>query len=71
MSHVGDNDGDMTEIEHTERQQKISNFIKMSPTITAHQKSETQSECQFSLVRAIYTPEELNLTIYGLMKRKT
>ena len=57
---VGDNDGDMSEIELAVRQQKKLNLIKMPPTITAHQKSENQ----FNLVRAIYTPDELNLTIY-------
>ena len=54
MSLVGDNDGDISEIELAVRQQKKLNLIKMPPTITAHQKSETQSESQFSLVRAIY-----------------
>ena len=33
-------------------------------------QSETQSESQFGLSRAIYTPDKLNLTIYELMKRK-
>lgn len=28
-------------------------------------------DCQFGLARAIYIPDELNRTIYGLMKRKT
>ena len=64
MSLVGYNDGDMSEIELAVRQQKKLNLIKMSPTITVHQKSETQSESQFSMVRAIYTPDELNLTTY-------
>lgn len=70
MSLVGDNDRDMSEIEPAVRQQKKLNLIKMSPTITAHQMSETQSESQFGLVRAIYTPDKLKLTIYGPMKRK-
>ena len=67
MSLVGDNDGDISEIELAVRQQKKLNLIKMSPTITGRQLSETQSESQFSMGRAIYTLDELNLTIYGLM----
>ena len=43
MSHAGDNDGDMSNIELTEHQQKIGNLIKISPTITICQMSETQS----------------------------
>ena len=70
MSHVGDNDGDMSNIELTEHQQKIGNLIKISPTITICQMSETQSVSEFGWVRAIYMPDELNLTIYELMKRK-
>lgn len=70
MSHVGDNDGDMLNIELTERQQKIGCLIKISPTITVCQMSKTQSVSEFGLIRAIHTPDELNLTIYGLMKRK-
>lgn len=30
-----------------------------------------ENDIQFGLVRAIYIPNELNLTIYELMKRKT
>ena len=53
MSHVGDNDGDMSNIELTEHQQKIGYLIKISPTITVCQMSETQSVSEFGLVRAI------------------
>ena len=59
MSHVGDNDGDMSNIELTERQQKIGYLIKISTTITVCQMSETQSVSEFGLVRAIYTPDKL------------
>ena len=41
--NVGDNDGDMSEIKLTERQQKILNLIQESPTLTAKQMSETLS----------------------------
>ena len=30
-----------------------------------------ENDIQFGLARAIYKSDELNLTIYGLMKRKT
>ncbi len=39
-SNVGDNVGDMSEIQLTERQQKILDLIKESPTITAKQMAE-------------------------------
>ena len=41
--NVGDFVGDMSETKLTERQQKILNFIKESPTISAKQMSETLS----------------------------
>ena len=41
--NVGDFVGDMSEIKLTERQQKILNLIKESPTISAKQMSETLS----------------------------
>ena len=37
--NVGDSDGDMSETKFTERQQKILNLIKESPTITGKQMS--------------------------------
>jgi predicted HTH transcriptional regulator len=41
--NVGDFVGDMSEMKLTERQQKILNLIKESPTISAKQMSETLS----------------------------
>jgi ATP-dependent DNA helicase RecG len=41
--NVGDFVGDMSETKLTERQQKILNLIKESPTISAKQMSETLS----------------------------
>ena len=45
-SNVGHNVGDMSETKLTERQQKILNLIKESPTITGKQMSETLSVSQ-------------------------
>ena len=44
--NVGHNVGDMSETKLTERQQKILNLIKESPTITGKQMSETLSVSQ-------------------------
>jgi ATP-dependent DNA helicase RecG len=44
--NVGDYVGDMSEAKFTERQQKILNLIKESPTITGKQMSETLSVSQ-------------------------
>ena len=44
--NVGDHDGDMSETKLTERQQKVLNVIKESPTITGKQMSETLSVSQ-------------------------
>ena len=49
--NVGDNDGDMSESKLTERQEKILNLIKMSPTMTAKQMSETLSVSQRTIER--------------------
>ena len=48
---VGDHDGDMSETKPTERQQKILNLIKESPTITGRQMSETLSVSQCTIER--------------------
>ena len=45
------NDGDMSETKLTERQQKILNLIKESPTITGKQMSETLSVSQRTIER--------------------
>ena len=49
--NVGDHDGDMSETKLTERQQKILNFIKDSPTITGKQMSEILSVSQRTIER--------------------
>jgi ATP-dependent DNA helicase RecG len=49
--NVGDNDGDMSETKLTERQQKILNLIKESPTITGKKMSETLSVSQRTIER--------------------
>ena len=50
-SNVGDHDGDMSETKLTERQQKILNLIKESPTITGKKMSETLSVSQRTIER--------------------
>ena len=45
------NDGDMSETKLTERQQKILNLIKESPTITGKQMAETLSVSQRTIER--------------------
>ena len=54
-SNVGDYDGDMSEAKLTERQQKILNLIKVSPTITGKQMSETLSVSQRTIERDLST----------------
>ena len=49
--NVGDHDGDMSETKLTERQHKILNLIKESPTITGKQMSETLSVSQRTIER--------------------
>ncbi len=51
MSNVGDNVGEMSEMKLTERQYKILNLIKESPTITGRQMSETLSVSQRTIER--------------------
>ena len=51
IQNVGDHDGDMSETKLTERQQKILNLIKESPTITGKQMSETLSVSQRTIER--------------------
>ena len=53
--NVGDHDGDMSETKLTERQQKILNLIKESPTITGRQMSETLSVSQRTIERDLST----------------
>ena len=63
--NVGDHDGDMSETKLTERQQKILNLIKESPTITGKQMSETLSVSQRTIERDLSTLQKL-----GVLKRE-
>ena len=51
MTNVGDNDGNVSETKITERQQKILNLIKESPTISGRQMSEILSVSQRTVER--------------------
>ena len=53
--NVGDHDGDVSEMKLTERQHKILNLIKESPTITGKQMSETLSVSQRTIERDLST----------------
>ena len=63
--NVGDHDGDVSETKLTERQQKILNLIKESPTITGKQMSETLSVSQRTIERDISALQKL-----GVLKRE-
>ena len=63
--NVGDHDGDMSETKLSERQQKILNLIKVSPTITGKQMSETLSVSQRTIERDLSTLQKL-----GVLKRE-
>ena len=63
--NVGDNDGDMSETKLTERQQKILNLIKESPTITGKQMSEILSVSQRTIERDISALQKI-----GVLKRE-
>ena len=54
-SNVGENVGEMSEMELTERQQNILKLIKDSPTISAKQMSEILSVTQRTIERDIAT----------------
>ena len=62
---VGDSDGDMSETKFTERQQKILNLIKESPTITGKQMSETLSVSQRTIERDLSTLQK-----FGALKHE-
>lgn len=51
MADVGDGDGDLSEIKLTERQHRMLNLIKGSPTITGKQMSEALSVSQRTIER--------------------
>ena len=63
--NVGDHDGDMSERKLTERQHKILNLIKESPTITGKQMSETLSVSQRTVERDLSALQKL-----GVLKRE-
>ena len=63
--NVGDHDGDVSETKLTERQQKILNLIKDSPTITGKQMSETLSVSQRTIERDLSALQKL-----GVLKRE-
>ena len=63
--NVGDHDGDMSETKLTERQQKILNLIKESPTITGKQMSEILSVSQRTIERDLSAMQKL-----GVLKRE-
>ena len=55
------NVGDMSETKLTERQKKILNLIKESPTITGKQMSETLSVSQRTIERDLSALQKLGL----------
>ena len=63
--NVENHDGDMSETKLTERQQKILNLIKESPTITGKQMSEMLSVSQRTIERDISALQKL-----GVLKRE-
>ena len=63
--NVGDHDGDVSETKLTERQQKILNLIKESPTITGKQMSVTLSVSQRTIERNLSALQKL-----GVLKRE-
>ena len=65
LPNVGGHDGDMSETKLTERQQKMLNLIKESPTITGKQMSETLSVSQRTIERDLSALQKL-----GVLKRE-
>lgn len=59
--NVGEYDGDMSETKPTERQQKILNLIKESPTITGKQMSEILSVSQRTIERDLSVLQKLDV----------
>ena len=59
--NVGNHDGDMTETKLTERQHKILNLIKESPTITGRQMSETLSVSQRTIERDLSALQKIGI----------
>ena len=63
--NAGDHDGDMSETKLIERQQKILNLIKESPTITGRQMSDTLSVSQRTIERDLSALQKI-----GVLKRE-
>jgi len=59
--NVGDPDGDVSETKLTERQQKILNLIKESPTITGKQMSEILSVSQRTIERDLSALQKMGI----------
>ena len=57
--NVGDNDGDVSEIKLTERQRRILDLIKASPTISGRRMSEILSVSQRTIERDISRMREI------------
>ena len=64
-TNVRDHDGDVSEKKLTERQQKILNLIKESPTITGKRMSETLSVSQRTIERDLSALQKS-----GVLKRE-
>lgn len=62
---VGDNDGDGSEMKLTERQQKILDLIKVSPTISGRRMSEILSVSQRTIERELSRMKES-----GILRRE-
>ena len=65
MSNVGDNVGDMSEMKLTERQLKMLDLIKGSPTISGRKMSEILSVSQRTVERDISLLKKM-----GVIKRE-
>ncbi len=63
--NVGDHDGDVSETKLSERQRKILNLIKDSPTISGRQMSEILSVSQRTIERDLSTLQK-----NGFLKRE-
>ena len=59
--NVGNYDGDMSKTKLTERQQKILNLIKGSPTSTGKQRSETLSVGQRTIERDLSALQKIGV----------
>ncbi|MGN1245525.1 MAG: HTH domain-containing protein, partial [Muribaculaceae bacterium] len=60
-TNVGDHDGDVSETKLTERQRKILNLIKESPTITGRRMSEILSVSQRTIERDLSAMQKIGI----------